>query len=84
MDETALASEELHRRLRPEVQAHYDALVGPYTLLWGEHLHHGIFEDGASVRRAQERLIECLVGFAVLAAGCRVADIGCGVRSSVA
>jgi tocopherol O-methyltransferase len=80
-----------HLELRGEVQRHYDSLVAAYALLWGEHIHHGYWDEGAmpsppyeakAHAAAQERLITELVRFAGIRSGSRVADIGCGIGGS--
>ena len=35
------------------VREHYDRLSLLYRLFWGEHLHHGFFENGESPKRAR-------------------------------
>ncbi len=64
------------------VRAHYDRLAHLYRLFWGEHLHHGYFENGESPARAQIQLMERLAGIAEIPHGARVLDIGCGVGGS--
>ena len=64
------------------VREHYDRLSLLYRLFWGEHLHHGFFENGESPKRAQIRLMERLAERAVIPAGARVLDIGCGLGGS--
>ena len=64
------------------VRAHYDRLAHLYRLFWGEHLHHGYFENGESPARAQVRLMERLAELAAIPNGARVLDIGCGVGGS--
>jgi tocopherol O-methyltransferase len=65
-----------------EIRKHYDRLSILYRLLWGEHLHHGYWENGESASRAQVRLMEQLAEKAVLPRGARVLDIGCGLGGS--
>lgn len=61
------------------VREHYDRLSIFYRLLWGEHIHHGYWEDGESPARAQVKLVERLASRARLRRGSRVLDIGCGI-----
>ena len=60
------------------VRKHYDRLAHLYRLFWGEHLHHGYFENNESPAHAQIRLMERLAERAAIPAGARVLDIGCG------
>ena len=58
-----IQSADLTRR----VQFHYDFLAPFYYLLWGEHVHHGYWEDDADPtppKAAQERLVDKLYTFA--------------------
>ena len=65
-----------------EVQKHYDRLSRFYRMLWGEHLHHGYWENGESIERAQIKLMERLAEKAQIARGAHVLDIGCGIGGS--
>jgi len=60
------------------IQAHYDRLALFYWLLWGEHIHHGYWEDEEPPSLAQVRLIERLAERAGMCSGARVLDVGCG------
>ena len=62
-----------------EIRKHYDRLSRFYRMLWGEHLHHGYWENGESIERAQIRLMEQLAEKAGIQRGARVLDIGCGL-----
>jgi tocopherol O-methyltransferase len=65
-----------------EVRKHYDRLSFLYKLFWGEHLHHGYWEDNESIERAQVRLMERLAEKAKIPNGAEVLDIGCGIGGS--
>jgi tocopherol O-methyltransferase len=65
-----------------QVREHYDRLSVLYRFFWGEHIHHGYFENGESPRRAQIRLMEKLAECASIPRGARVLDIGCGLGGS--
>jgi tocopherol O-methyltransferase len=65
-----------------EVRKHYDRLSIFYRLLWGEHLHHGYWENGESIGRAQIKLMEKLAEKAAIPRGATVLDIGCGLGGS--
>lgn len=61
------------------VRYHYDRLSVYYRALWGEHIHHGYWEDGESPGRAQVKLVEQLTARARIPRGSRVLDVGCGI-----
>lgn len=61
------------------VRDHYDRLSVFYGALWGEHLHHGYWENGESPARAQEKLVERLASHARIPRNSRVLDVGCGI-----
>ena len=65
-----------------EIRKHYDRLSIFYRLLWGEHLHHGYWENGESIGRAQIKLMEQLAEKAGIPRGAQVLDIGCGLGGS--
>jgi len=65
--------------LERAVAGHYDALDGWYRELWGEHLHHGLWDEpGDTVERATERLVDLVAAEARITPGDRVLDAGCG------
>jgi tocopherol O-methyltransferase len=64
------------------IRKHYDRLSFLYRVLWGEHIHHGYWEDNESVGRAQIQLIERLAEKAAIPVGASVLDIGCGLGGS--
>ena len=65
-----------------EIRKHYDRLSIFYRLLWGEHLHHGYWENAESIGRAQIKLMEQLAEKAGIPRGAKVLDIGCGLGGS--
>jgi tocopherol O-methyltransferase len=65
-----------------EIREHYDRLSVLYRMLWGEHLHHGYWEDNESIARAQIQLMERLAEKAAIPRGAEVLDIGCGLGGS--
>jgi len=65
------------------IRTHYDLATLFYRLLWGEHIHHGLWEDGSETpKRAQMQLIERMAATARLAPGNAVLDVGCGMGGS--
>lgn len=65
-----------------DIRKHYDRLSIFYRLLWGEHLHHGYWENGESIELAQIKLMEKLAAKAAIRRGATVLDIGCGLGGS--
>lgn len=62
-----------------EVAAHYDDLDRYYRGLWGEHVHHGLFDArGMSPEAATRRLIAVVAEGARVGPGSDVCDVGCG------
>src|SRR6516162_101923 len=64
------------------IRNHYDLATPFYRLLWGPHIHHGLWEGDESPDDAQRRLIDRLAKSAALAAGQTVLDVGCGMGGS--
>lgn len=61
------------------VADHYDSLDHWYRKLWGDHLHHGLWETGKeSPEVAVEQLVELIAKKGDLQEGQSVCDIGCG------
>ena len=68
------------------VERYYDTTLDLYEELWGEHVHHGYWDegerpdaDGADRHSATDRLVHELVTYAGVPAGARVLDVGCGI-----
>jgi tocopherol O-methyltransferase len=64
------------------IQHHYDLATLFYRLLWGPHIHHGLWESDGSPLLAQRRLIDRLAATVCLERGERVLDVGCGLGGS--
>jgi tocopherol O-methyltransferase len=71
---------ELHAAIRN----HYDGLINLYEDLWGEHIHHGYWDEPGDRNRheAQIRLIEKLIEFGPVEKGWEMLDAGCGIGAS--
>jgi tocopherol O-methyltransferase len=68
---------------KDSIRQHYDLATPFYRLLWGPHIHHGLWEQGdATPGQAQRHLIDRLAHSARIAAGNRVLDVGCGMGGS--
>jgi tocopherol O-methyltransferase len=64
------------------IRSHYDRLSIFYWWLWGEHIHHGFWQNGESVDKAQIRLIEELADRTQIRRRAKVLDVGCGLGGS--
>jgi tocopherol O-methyltransferase len=70
------------RAAHDAVAKYYDDTIDLYDELWGEHIHHGYWDEGdTAVERhaAQQRTVRELAAFAGIPAGASVLDAGCGV-----
>lgn len=65
-----------------DIQLHYDLATVFYRILWGRHIHHGLWEGTESPSQAQQNLVDTLARLANIAAGDRVVDVGCGMGGS--
>ena len=68
-----------------DIARHYDELDEFYREVWGEHVHHGLWDDDQDSRTAEEaalRLLERVTSTLPLKPGNRIADIGCGYGAS--
>lgn len=71
-----------------DIRFHYDLTTLFYRLLWGQHIHHGLWDAGQglvteeSPLAAQIHLINTLATKASISAGQRVLDVGCGMGGS--
>lgn len=64
-----------------QISEHYDFLLPFYRLVWGEHIHHGLFLRGDETpKQAQEQMIAHCAERAGIARGAKeVLDVGCGL-----
>jgi tocopherol O-methyltransferase len=53
-----------------------------YRLVWGRHIHHGLWNDAETPAAAQSNLMEAVIREARLRRGERVLDVGCGIGAS--
>ena len=61
------------------VASHYDELDPYYRSLWGQHVHHGLWESGReSPQEAAVGLSHLVAKRARIREGVRVCDVGCG------
>lgn len=71
--------------LTARIRRHYDRLAPFYRRFWGEHVHHGYWDDPTEALEpiaAQGHLIEILADAARLSRGATVLDVGCGFGAS--
>jgi len=64
------------------IRGHYDLSTPFYRLLWGPHIHHGLWEANESPRAAQLQLTERLATLAGVSAEQVLVDVGCGMGAS--
>lgn len=64
------------------IRSHYDLSTPFYRLLWGPHIHHGLWEANESPRAAQLQLTERLATLAGVSAEQVLVDVGCGMGAS--
>ncbi|MDA1052627.1 MAG: class I SAM-dependent methyltransferase [Planctomycetota bacterium] len=67
---------------KSRIRFHYDLSTFFYRLLWGVHIHHGLWNENESPRRAQQQLIEHLLNESGIPRGASVIDVGCGMGGS--
>lgn len=71
-----------------DIRFHYDLATAFYRLLWGQHIHHGLWEPergvaiGEAPHAAQIHLINTVATKASVSEGERVLDVGCGMGGS--
>jgi tocopherol O-methyltransferase len=65
-----------------DIRSHYNLTTLFYRLLWGRHIHHGLWSGDETAAVAQQRLTETLAAEAGIRPGERVLDVGCGMGSS--
>lgn len=64
------------------IRQHYNVSTVFYRLLWGQHIHHGLWSANESPKVAARQLTEQLIVEAGIGNGDRVVDIGCGMGGS--
>jgi tocopherol O-methyltransferase len=67
---------------KSRIRFHYDLSTLFYRLLWGVHIHHGLWNENESPRQAQQQLIEHLLSESGIPRGASVIDVGCGMGGS--
>lgn len=64
------------------IRSHYQLGTLFYRLLWGPHIHHGLWTADESASAAQRQLIDTLAEMGEIGSGDRVLDVGCGMGGS--
>lgn len=64
------------------IRSHYQLGTLFYRLLWGPHIHHGLWNGDESAYQAQCQLTDTLADMAGITGDDSVADIGCGMGGS--
>ncbi|MGN6546973.1 MAG: methyltransferase domain-containing protein [Aureliella sp.] len=64
------------------IRSHYQLGTLFYRLLWGPHIHHGLWTATESPSQAQVQLTDTLADMAGIDSGQRIVDIGCGMGGS--
>lgn len=64
------------------IRSHYQLGTLFYRLLWGPHIHHGLWHGDESPAVAQCQLTDTLADLGEIQAGDRVLDVGCGMGGS--
>lgn len=64
------------------IRQHYQLGTAFYWLLWGPHIHHGLWSGEESTKQAQCQLTDTLADLAGIQADDQVVDIGCGMGGS--
>jgi len=67
---------------KAEIRKHYDIGTPFYRVLWGRHLHHGLWAGKESAHEAAVRLTDSVAEEAGIRTGMRVLDVGCGMGGS--
>jgi len=67
---------------KQDIRSHYNLTTLFYRLLWGRHIHHGLWSGDEKATVAQQQLTETLAAEAGIRPGERVLDVGCGMGSS--
>lgn len=69
------------------IRSHYNLTTLFYRLLWGRHIHHGLWDENTtdhakSSARAQQQLTETMATMINVQPQDRILDVGCGMGGS--
>jgi tocopherol O-methyltransferase len=65
-----------------DIRSHYNLATLFYRVLWGPHIHHGLWETDEPASVAQQNLTTTLAQLAGITSGQDVLDVGCGMGGS--
>jgi tocopherol O-methyltransferase len=72
--------------LNEGIKTFYDESSALWESVWGEHMHHGFYDDNNTAKKtrlqAQIDMIENALEFAGVQHPERVLDVGCGIGGS--
>ncbi len=67
---------------KDSIRNHYQLGTLFYRLLWGPHIHHGLWNGNESAQVAQCQLTDTLADLASISSADQLVDIGCGMGGS--
>ena len=67
---------------KSSIRSHYQLGTLFYRLLWGPHIHHGLWSGDESASVAQCQLTDTLADLAEIKSSDKLVDIGCGMGGS--
>ncbi len=67
---------------KDSIRSHYQLGTLFYRLLWGPHIHHGLWNADETPYVAQCQLTDALADLAGISQGDKIVDIGCGMGGS--
>ncbi len=67
---------------KSSIRSHYQLGTLFYRLLWGPHIHHGLWYGEETIAEAQNQLVDALADLAQLKSDEKIVDIGCGMGGS--
>lgn len=67
---------------KSSIRSHYELSTLFYWLLWGRHIHHGLWHGDETPAVAAQQLTDTLCDLAQIERGQSVLDVGCGMGGS--
>lgn len=67
---------------KSSIRSHYELSTLFYWLLWGRHIHHGLWHGDETPAVAAQQLTDTLCELAQIERGQSVLDVGCGMGGS--
>ncbi|MFG0261575.1 MAG: methyltransferase domain-containing protein [Novipirellula sp. JB048] len=72
----------VHGIQKSTIRAHYQLGTLFYRLLWGRHIHHGLWYGDESPTQAQRQLTDTLAEMGAITDSDAIVDIGCGMGAA--